>query len=674
MSEPRDPIPPAPQGPPDPSDPRRPEDASPPAPEAPSAPPAAAPPPADAPRVADAPPPAAGPPPQRYGPADTFLAAPEPPPQAAPPATGVPPMEQTTVAETAPRSRGNGARWFVALLLTALIVAGGLAVLLLTQRGTTETAAGPAYMPPDSVMYGELRLDLPGDQRENLGRFLSKFPGFADQSTLDVKLDDVLDRLIGGATEQRYKYSMDIKPWFGGQLTVSVTAPSDLDNVERTMAPPLVVVSVSDRAKAQEALDRLRADAASQGTVFSSNDHQGTTIWTAALGGDASPALDGFHYALTDDALLLGGRLADMRAALDRKRSGTDSLATVPGFQDALRGLRSDRLATFYVNTTSFKALAEQQFAQDPNAPGISTMRDFLRRFPDFLVAQLHLEPDRLVAETRTRLPEQADQPPIGESSVTDDVPADSLAYFEAKGVGEALKRLIAQLKQDPALQSAAPQLEGVEAFLGTRLEDYLAWIGDIGVAVGKEGDTPTVAIVASTTDAVAGKARLDQLTALLRLGGGQLGGGLTVDTADHAGTKITVINIDAGGALPVPVPDDVEAPRIALAYAFKGDVLVLGLGDEAVGRILDLQPADSLASNARFRGALEAAGGVSNGGITYVDLAAARAAFEPLLEGDMHTQYEREIKPYLEPIDLLIGVQLREGDLSLQRTLFIVK
>jgi hypothetical protein len=299
-------------------------------------------------------------------------------------------------------------------------------------------------------------------------------------------------------------------------------------------------------------------------------------------------------------------------------------------------------------------------------------MRDYLRRFPDFVVAQLHLEPDRLVAETRTQLPDQADQPPIGESSVTDDVPADSLAYFEAKGVGEALKRLISQLKQDPALQSAAPQLEGIEAFLGTRLEEYLAWIGDIGVAVGKEGDTPTVAIVASTTDAVAGKARLDQLTALLRLGGGQLGGGLTVDTTDHAGTKITVIGVDAGGAL--PVPGDVETPRIELAYAFKGDSLVLGLGPEAVGRILDLQHADSLASNARFRGALEAAGGISNGGITYVDLAAARAAFEPLLEGDMRTQYEREIKPYLEPLDLLIGVQLREGDLSLQRTLFIVK
>ena len=33
-------------------------------------------------------------------------------------------------------------------------------------------------------MYGEVRLDLPGDQRAEIGEFLSKFPGFADQAAL----------------------------------------------------------------------------------------------------------------------------------------------------------------------------------------------------------------------------------------------------------------------------------------------------------------------------------------------------------------------------------------------------------------------------------------------------------------------------------------------------------
>ena len=73
-------------------------------------------------------------------------------------------------------------------------------------------------MPTDSVAYGELRLDLPGDQRQNVGAFLSKFPGFADQAALDTKLDEVLDRLVGEGSQNKQSYTKDVKPWFGGQL------------------------------------------------------------------------------------------------------------------------------------------------------------------------------------------------------------------------------------------------------------------------------------------------------------------------------------------------------------------------------------------------------------------------------------------------------------------------
>jgi hypothetical protein len=614
--------------------------------------------------------PDAGDRPARYSAADTFLASPEP---TAPPSARPAVPEQTLVMERPEPerpARSSRARWIVALGSTLLVLVAAVAIVFLSQRGTTETAGGPRYMAPDTAFYGELRLDLPGDQRENLGRFLSKFPGFADPSSLDVKLDDVLDRLIGQGTEQKYTYTKDVKPWFGGQLSISMQAPDDLTTSEPAAAAPLAVLAVTDRAKAQEVLDRLRQDAQAQGTTWVSNEHNGATIWSSALP-EATGEIDGFHMALTDDALLLGGNSAEMRAAIDRaKGESSAQLGGVRGFSDALNGLRTDRLATFYINTASIKQAAEQALGEDPNAPGAQTAREFLKKLPDSVVATMHVEPDRLVADTRSRMP--GEQPGVKESALADNAPGDSLAYFELRDVGKGLRELIVQLKADPALESAAPQLSQVEAFLGTRAEEYLSWIGDVGVAVGKDGDNPSVVLVATATDAGAGKARIDQLVALARLGGQQLPG-LEITDSDHGGVEITTLAYDIG-SLPFGTDGAVEAQRAEISYAFKDDLFIMGVGEQAVIDILDLGAADSLAASQRFRDALNAAGGTSNAGVTWIDLSGARSAFEPLLEGEMRTHYDKEIKPYLEPIDMLVGVQVRDGDFTVQRTLFIVK
>ena len=75
-----------------------------------------------------------------------------------------------------------------------------LAVAALLTGGTTQ-ATVLRYVPQDTVVYGELRLDLPGDQRQAVAEFLSKFPGFADQAALESKIDETLDRLLGEASD-----------------------------------------------------------------------------------------------------------------------------------------------------------------------------------------------------------------------------------------------------------------------------------------------------------------------------------------------------------------------------------------------------------------------------------------------------------------------------------------
>ena len=80
-------------------------------------------------------------------------------------------------------------------------LASAAVAALVTGQSSTSTVLG--YVPADTIVYGEVRLDLPGDQRAAVGEFLSKFPGFADQAALDTKLDEVLDQLVKDATERR---------------------------------------------------------------------------------------------------------------------------------------------------------------------------------------------------------------------------------------------------------------------------------------------------------------------------------------------------------------------------------------------------------------------------------------------------------------------------------------
>src|SRR5215203_2949757 len=121
-----------------------------------------------------------------------------------------------------PRSGGR-LRWAAGLAVVALVILASAAVAALV-TGQTSSSTVLGYVPAGTTAYGEVRLDLPGDERAATGAFLSKFPGFADQAALDSKLDEMLDELVKGATANEQSYTADIKPWFDGELAFSVGA------------------------------------------------------------------------------------------------------------------------------------------------------------------------------------------------------------------------------------------------------------------------------------------------------------------------------------------------------------------------------------------------------------------------------------------------------------------
>ena len=148
------------------------------------------------------------------------------------------------------------------------------------------------YVPPGSVAYGELRLDLPGDQRQNVAAFLSKFPGFADQAALDTTLDEVLDRLVSDASDGKQTFTKDIKPWFDGQLgfasgALPAMTGADPEAVAKD-AHGLLLASIKDEALARSWFAATLQDAGVTGTAAHcavqppSMDRLAPVIWLAA--------------------------------------------------------------------------------------------------------------------------------------------------------------------------------------------------------------------------------------------------------------------------------------------------------------------------------------------------------------------------------------------------------
>jgi len=183
----------------------------------------------------------------------------------------------------APRSRGGRVRWLVAGLATVLVfvLVGGVLFLAAPRAGAAPATAH--YVPADTGMFADIRLDLPGDQHANLAALMSHFPGFADQASFQQKLDESLNTLLSNKTQGAVDWNNDVKPWFGGEIAV-FGDPSAATPVSSCAAcamglepaffhgsPPVVVVfTVTDKTKLQSVIDAKAGSA-----QVSSTDYQG---------------------------------------------------------------------------------------------------------------------------------------------------------------------------------------------------------------------------------------------------------------------------------------------------------------------------------------------------------------------------------------------------------------
>lgn len=560
-----------------------------------------------------------------------------------------------------PRSR---VRWLAALGIVALVVAGSAAAAMML-TGSSPTATVLGYVPADSVAYAEARLDLPGDQRQAVGQFLSHFPGFADQASLETKLDETLDRLVSGATDGKQSYSADIKPWFDGEVAVAagplpeIAAGQGPESVAKE-ARGLLLVSVKDATAAEAWLDKTSSSGGA--SVTRSTETYGDNTLTVFT--DAGDAAATFAYTVVDDKVALVGDIASVKAAIDT--NGKSTFSSNAGFKAATSAMDGASVGFVWIDLQSIMSRASALAGE--TGAGAALDEAMLDLMPDWAAGRLRVESDALVMDSV--VPHNAKAPGPDKNTaneVPNWAPPSTVLLASGDDYGATLKEMIELYRAVPSLKEAITQLETATGMLGG-IDAIVGWMGDTGVVVSHDGDAIEGGVISIPTDPDAANKLVTTLKSFATLGGAQAG--ISVREEEYAGTTITIVDLGSardligmagamgGGTLPTDPSSLPLDGNIELAVAVTDGVVVIGSGPDFVKSVLDAGAGQSLADDARFSALVKRVGSEGTG-LTFVDIAALRGLIESKLDalpGADRTEYEQSIKPFLAPLDAFIA------------------
>jgi hypothetical protein len=596
-----------------------------------------------------------------------------PTPQPYEPAVAWAPAVPVTPSASKPR-RGGRLRWAAAIAVVAVVLGASAAVAaLITNSASQATVLG--YVPPGTIVYSEIRLDLPGDQRRAAGEFLSKFPGFKDQAALDTKLDEVLDELIKKASDGDQTYTADIKPWFDGEVAFSLgplppadslmTNPSSLDAFRA-----LALLSIKDATAAQAWFDAEVADA---GATTTKETYNGATLTVIA-----EPNAPKAAYAVLGGRVVVLGDLTSVKAAVDT--NGNSGFAAEPGPKAALASADGDHLGFAYLalrplmdwSSDLTKAAAE---GLDGTA-GAVVSDSLLGVVPDWAAYWLRVESNALVMEATAPKPDKPFGPTENRTSdVVDHIPASAVVVSVTHDLGATIETVLGLYASEPGIKDMLDQLDEALGLVGGK-DAALGWLGDTAVVVNDVAGTPEGGLIVVPTDKAAAERLITAMRTFIALGGGAQG--ITVREEAYGGTTITIVDLgDAGNLLGMGL----TAGRIPLtghleiAFAVTDDIVVVGSGPSFVKHVLDTTKATSLASDDQYKQLADRVG--AGTGTSFVDITAIRGMLEKAMAtGDAaaKAKYETDVKPFLLPFDALYASSSNQGNLTSSTVIITVK
>lgn len=565
-----------------------------------------------------------------------------------------------------PAGAANRTRWIVAGLVVVIVAGITIAAGILLSGRSTPEALG--YIPADSAIVAEVRMDLPGDQLQKVGNLLAHFPGFKDQSTLPQKLDESFTKVVTSASNGTVDYARQIKPWIAGPVFVAAFAGLPASEPP-TLAPdasmptfpvsggvsrPGVIVATTDGTATCESLFPA-------GQTPTSSTYQGVAI--LAVRDSEACALNGRIGIIGPTALV--------RAALDAHAT-QEGMDTSSAYRTARETLGGDRLATFYLSKAFMTAAISQGGTGTVPLP-TGRLGAALAAFPDWFMYGVSAEDDALVADFvsapftlpaptagATALPTA---PPAHVSRTATLIPADALALIDVHGAGITIENLLTTLKDDPTLGGSLGQVDAALGALGGA-DSLVGWVDDAGIAVVPDGTGASGGLVLLADDDATAAAKVAQLKGLISIAGLS---GTQVQVHDEAvgGTTMTVVDLgdltsllQRFGGASVPVP---AGTHVTVAFAAKGSAVVAG-GDAFVRSLLSVSAGASLADAAGYKHALGRAA-AENLGEIYVGTGSVLAVADAALPAADRGSFDADTKPYLEPFDaILMTTTLEKG------------
>lgn len=543
-------------------------------------------------------------------------------------------------------------RWVTALLVTLAMLFAMTGVAVVAQTGET---GGPRFVPANAVAYAEVRLDLPGDQHDQLAAFMSHFPGFADPSTFDTKIDEMLDQALSQASKGAATWTGNVKPWSNGQFAMAITSLPASAATDGAAAPSIVVgLGISDRAALEAQIAQLHLGP-SASPAASPETYQGATIVTSDDGRTS--------FAISDTYLLFSNSRADLQASLDTLAGSAPGLASDPDYQAAVATMVSPNLGHFFVRTSALIPLLQQSMA---NTPGGAALAGQLAKVPAWAAGYLQVASDHLTLGGSVPLTAGGFQPSVRTTDLAAQFPSGTLGYLEVRDLGTLIDAFLGQVKAGLASSPGNNQtLTGIEQQLGP-LDKLLEFVDDAALGISLDGQTPSVGIVATLNDPAKGAARIQTILGLLRILSGGSNAPYTVTTSQVDGVTVTTITLTSASGIPSSLPF-----QPAISVAVRGDHLYLGLADFA-STALAQDAASSLTSDPRFTTAVGDPA-TPNGGILWVDL----AALAPLIQNAVGTSdpaFLTNAGPWLSALDSFSTTTTVDGDTFRSRTVLFVK
>lgn len=460
----------------------------------------------------------------------------------------------------------------LAVALVTLLGLSGAAFVagyLLIFSASTDRAS--ALAPANSAVYVNLYLQPSSGQQMNLGGLIGRLPGFADEASLDEKVGQVVQNLLG-ATGLGLDYREQIKPWLGNQVALA----AGLAGGDTTATNAVLIAEVKERPAAEAALEAIAAGGGAPDTTAS---YRGVEIHAVEPIG---------AYAFVGEMVVLAETAAAIEAVVDVD-GGAASLGARGDFRATMDGLPADHLASAFVDLASLAD--ETDTAAQLSA--FSTAGAVLVAEPDGL---------RVSGSAPYEVEEAASSStagfgPGGEpSSLVDWMPEETVAEIVVFGLRQTLEDVEAAAAGVPQGDQITSSLDSIRALaalgLGIDLDADLLPLLDreVGIAVsGIEAGLPRGQLLLRPEDPEAAEAALARIVERLEATGASTG------TETSGGAEISSVTI----------PGAVE-----VAYAMQDEIIILGLSvDDVASAIAAHADGRALSGTGSYRGTFEVAG-----------------------------------------------------------------